>query len=429
MQPVSSRRPHRETSTRGWSPRCPGSTPSPEKALYSPSSVVGLVRPMHGEMTITGRIIAVFVGVLLFLVSVEIILNFYNPFISRVKYNSIILPKQEKYELKNVNIRGLDKNIVHTKNSLGFRGEEPPKDFPDYLTIIAVGGSATESSAQSDNKTWPYLLGSKLSDNFDRLWINNAGLDGHTTFSHLILFDDYLKHIKPNVILLLIGVNDAGRENPSDHDAEAIRKGLYLGSLEGFLKSLTNYSETLAVALNLYRAERAKRLGLVHQDLNLSALQDTGPLEAEIEREILDKHRRKFLAGYERRVEKLVKMAREAGVEPILLTQPTIVGEGVDDLTGADLGNVRVNFVERDVPGHTAWQILELYNEASRQIAKENGIFLIDLAYLMPKSSRYFYDYIHYTNAGASELAQIVYGKLCPHLADRYMAHVREECG
>ena len=47
----------------------------------------------------------------------------------------------------------LDEKIIHTKNSLGFRGDEPPDDFNPALTVVTVGGSTTESIYISDGKT------------------------------------------------------------------------------------------------------------------------------------------------------------------------------------------------------------------------------------------------------------------------------------
>lgn len=54
------------------------------------------------------------------------------------------------------------------------------------MTIISVGGSTTECFYISDDKTWTHILGMKLKSVFTRVWINNAGLDGHSTFGHII---------------------------------------------------------------------------------------------------------------------------------------------------------------------------------------------------------------------------------------------------
>ena len=59
----------------------------------------------------------------------------------------------------------------------------------------------------------PDLAGSpgpKLSRDFTRVWINNAGLDGATTYRHLILLEDYVVKLQPKVVLFLVGINDVG---------------------------------------------------------------------------------------------------------------------------------------------------------------------------------------------------------------------------
>ena len=75
-----------------------------------------------------------------------------------------------------------------------------PKTFEDYLTIIAVGGSTTECFLIADGQDWPAILGEKLKKSFNLVWINNAGLDGHSTFGHNVLMKDYIVKIKPKVV-------------------------------------------------------------------------------------------------------------------------------------------------------------------------------------------------------------------------------------
>ena len=138
----------------------------------------------------------------------EILLRIYNPFEFRVKGNQINLPVYFNYNIVIKDQTVLDNLVVHTKNSLGFRGEEAPKTFEDYLTIIAVGGSTTECFLIADGQDWPAILGEKLKKSFNLIWINNAGLDGHSTFGHNVLMQDYIVKIKPKVVLFLVGIND-----------------------------------------------------------------------------------------------------------------------------------------------------------------------------------------------------------------------------
>jgi lysophospholipase L1-like esterase len=80
---------------------------------------------------------------------------------------------------------------------------------------MAIGGSTTECFYLSDGKTWEDRLANKLRKDFKKVWVNNAGLEGHTTFGHLILLQDYIVKLKPKYILLLIGLNDTYRDKLS----------------------------------------------------------------------------------------------------------------------------------------------------------------------------------------------------------------------
>lgn len=55
-------------------------------------------------------------------------------------------------------IPGLDRLIIHSVNSLGFRGPEPPANMDERYTVFVVGGSTTECSKLSDGKTGSAVL-------------------------------------------------------------------------------------------------------------------------------------------------------------------------------------------------------------------------------------------------------------------------------
>ena len=58
--------------------------------------------------------------------------------------------------------------------------------------------------------------------------------------------------------------------------------------------------------------------------------------------------------------------------------------------------------------GRCFFEVLELYNDVMRNICVQKNVAMIDFARLMPKNSGYFYDFAHFTNAGALEVAKIV---------------------
>jgi lysophospholipase L1-like esterase len=353
------------------------------------------------------------IGIIIAFATVEALLRIYNPFEFRVKGDKIILPVNKEYIFKNNEIEKLDKIIIHKKNSLGFRGEEPPKDFKDYLTIITIGGSTTECFYLSEGKTWTDILGEKLRKIFKNVWINNAGFDGQSTFGHIVLMEDYVIKLRPKVVLFLIGYNDVQGEEPNKYDRLILKEELNLNSLKSFFKSAANYSETLALMLNIYRYTKALKKGIMHKGINLKQVET---MEITKEFKINDYTTETHLKAYEARVQRLVKISRQSGIEPILITQPALHGYGIDDLTGVDLGKIKVG----GLSGSFAWKLLEAINDITRKVGQQEGVLVIDLARKMPKDSRYYYDLLHFTNEGAEKVAEIIYNDLYPYLIEEF---------
>ena len=109
---------------------------------------------MNRLKTPVGKIFLLFLGFFLAFIILEAFLRIYNPFGFRIKNGRIVLPANEIYRFQNRKLKKFDKEILIKKNSIGFRGEEPPKGkrFEDFLTIITIGSSTTECSLTSEGK-------------------------------------------------------------------------------------------------------------------------------------------------------------------------------------------------------------------------------------------------------------------------------------
>jgi len=352
----------------------------------------------------------------------ELILRIYNPLGFRIKGDQIILPINKKEIIHHGHGLGkLDRVVVHQRNSLGFRGPEPPDDFPRHLTIVTVGGSTTECFDLAENKTWSHNVGVDLQRNFHHLWLNNAGLSGNSTFGHSILMKDYLVKLKPKVVIFLVGLNDQGLRGERDFDQRI--HVFNFRSLERFLASAAVHSELATAALNLYRYYFPKSVMIYNQndpqEIDFNKLRHFQVSDA-ARAAIIKDHQDHYLRLYRARLEKLMAICRENNMVPVLVTQPVLYGEGVDAASGVDLGH---RFVAKDMDGVTAWQVLELYNDVTREVGRERGVLVIDSAREMPKNPAYYYDLVHYTNAGAARMADIVSAQLTPFLAKKFPAY------
>jgi lysophospholipase L1-like esterase len=345
----------------------------------------------------------------------EFALRVYRPFGFRMRGNTLVLPANKVYDIRadqRSRSDQLDAHVIHTKNSLGFRGPEPPADFADWLTLVAVGGSTTECFYLSDGRTWPERAAIRLRPELQKVWVNNAGLDGHSTFGHLLLTRQALVRLHPKVILYLAGLNDMFTDAPREFDQVA----------QSPLAEIANHSEIIATLLNLYRwrhTQRFEDLGAMPKPVSLRDRPRRSVPPAVAERLWKEQNRR--LEAFRDRLERLVALDREYGIEPVLITQPTLLG-GIDAHTGIDTRPMAVRLWE-ELDGGLAWRLLERYNDVTRQVGRKRRILTIDLARALPKDSTLFYDFFHFTNEGADRVGAIVHDALAPWLAARYPHH------
>ncbi|MFY7841153.1 MAG: SGNH/GDSL hydrolase family protein [Lacibacter sp.] len=345
---------------------------------------------------------ALFFGLLVALVLCEIVLRIYNPFTNFTKHGKLVLPANQQTVFDNQWIKQLDAKIAYSRNALGFRGPMPTDSISKLNSIITVGGSTTECRFLSDSTTWPFLLGEELKDSIPNLWMNNAGIDGHSTFGHLLLLKEYIIQLKPKYVLLLTGVNDVETEKPEQFDLMNENK-LQYSSAKAFVKSLLNKTEIGATVFQLYNIRSAYKKGLIHKDVDFKQLRDTSYTPAYIQQTITKQQN--YLSGYKTRLQEIVTLCKANHIQPVLLTQPSLYGAFKDSAGGVQMD---LKFHESN-PGKNNLlqeQVLEEYNNVVRSFNTQATV--IDLAKLMPKNTIYYYDFIHFNKQGAAKVAELI---------------------
>lgn len=252
------------------------------------------------------------------------------------------------------------------------------------------------------------------------MWLNNGGLEGHSTFGHSIFMEDYILKIKPKVILFLTGANDIGLEAPWAWDQNYRKKNPVGGLVASLWGELINHSLVLSYAVNFRRYSKAYRMGLTNPIFNFAELKQLD-ISLEKAKALLQKHREKYLTLYGERLTKLIKISRAHNIEPVFITQPMVFGDLIDPLTGVNLAKATCWSAD----GKTMWQLLDLYNDVMRNTCRQHHVQVIDLARKMPKSTEFYYDTYHYTNAGCQQVAEIVYQDLSPFLEKQFPQYNR----
>jgi lysophospholipase L1-like esterase len=293
---------------------------------------------------------------------------------------------------------GVSPVAMHSTNRWGFRGDEPPTDWNQALTIITVGGSTTHCFFLDDHKTWPYLLQEDLKSQFPKVWVGNAGVDGQTTRAHLLMMREILSKIKPKRVIFLIGINDLGlsiREDrktlgiPADHP-HSRRWWLYTHSRLAQML----YDWYLVATRRVPEVESTTKVNFpplvdaMHLPDNLNSLL---PL----------------LSEYRNNIRQLAQLSREYQIKPLFLTQPMLF----DDTPPWRAVEGTFYWIARTkgkMSAATYWKLLNIYNHALLETCQSAQVDCFDLASAIPHNRVYFVDSVHFTEKGAALVAQKV---------------------
>ncbi|MBS1574604.1 MAG: SGNH/GDSL hydrolase family protein [Bacteroidetes bacterium] len=346
-------------------------------------------------------------GIVLAILICEIFLRIYNPFPFALKQGKLVLPANQKKVFENKWIKKLDEKIYYSRNSLGFRGPELPDSISKLISIITIGGSTTECKFLSDSSTWPFLLYQSLRKQDTRVWLNNAGNDGHSTFGHLLLLQEYILKLKPDYALFLTGINDEETDSPDEFDLMTEKK-ITTHSFKGFIKSLLNHTEIGRTAFNFYHVQIAYKKGLVHREINPKDLIDSPLSDSIIENRIASQA--PYIEGYKKRIAQILTDCKNANIKPVLITQPSLFGNYTDSSTNVVMGNKWVKESNQKSNCILEEKVLEMYNDVLRSFSQQ--AMVIDLAREMPKNSVYYYDFTHFTKEGAKKVSAILYTHL-----------------
>ncbi len=336
----------------------------------------------------------------------EIVLRIYNPIPVRIKGDKIVLPANQHMTFQN-EFSCFDKVIHHSKNELGFRGSSLPQHPEDFIKLITVGGSTTECFFVSDDKVWSKVLEDSLQKYLGNVWVNNAGLNGHSTFGHKILMEDIVAPLKPDYVLFLIGVNDIDRSDLGDFDKKNL-KGFQNASAnstaKNFLLFLANNTELGNLLFNISKSLKARNQKIfIDKVLRLNPSDTLHLSETYMQHHL--QQQKEYLPAYKTRIALLDSISKANNIIPIFITQPLLFGEGIDPVTGT---NLALYHSSEGMNGLLFWKKLELYNEELRNYCQENERICVDLANLLPKSSEYFYDEMHFSNAGSIKVGQLL---------------------
>jgi len=299
-----------------------------------------------------------------------------------------------------VDLPGVSKGGTLSTNRWGLRGEEPPEDWERYLTVVTVGGSTTANYYLDDGRTWSHVLQETLRERFPLSWVGNGGIPMHAAKQHDLFLREVVAGIRPDVVVFLTGVNDIGPFLKGDaalHERPLPERGLR--------EWMFRESRLLQILYKLKKVHVDKAPVVSETvDPEFVLLPMPGP-----ERE-LPEDMGELLSDpglYRRSIERLIATCRDIGVTPVFLTQPLLFQDN-DYWRGIQGGSYWHGGPDSVFSAASHWRMMVFLNRQLMDVCREEGVACFDLASMVPHEREYFYDSMHFTEAGAFLVGRLV---------------------
>ena len=316
---------------------------------------------------------------------------------------SPLLPLRPKNRMElHVNLKGVSPVAIHSTNSLGLRGDEPPANWNQSYTIVTIGGSTTQCFFLDDHKTWPYLLGQDLKDKYENVWVGNGGLDGQTTRAHIIFMEEVISRLRPKAVALLVGANDLGLSLREDRRLRG--NGFDAGKPIWYIRFFGR--SRLFQILYLWKQALFDDVKVVNKsgdgDQTFKPLpRGAEQLPADL-RTLLP-----TLNEYRQNIERIIQLGRSYNVRVVFLTQPLLY-EDTEYWKGIEGNFYWINQTKGRLSAATYWKLLDIYNKTLLETCAKEKVECFDLASAIPHDRNYFYDNGHFKKRGATLVAEQV---------------------
>ncbi len=267
---------------------------------------------------------------------------------------------------------GMDTSVRYCINRLALRGGLPTVAS---LRVVALGNSTTECAYLDDSATWPHLLERALNERGGDIWVGNAGVNGSSTHGNAVFLEDHLLGLRPDLVIFMPGAADRGRIS-AKQDA---------GLMAPNHRSLPQWVMEKSVAVGgIARYVQARTPRLIDWSTFVATKPTADTMHQRGSRVPLTEQEA-YVPGYGERLEHIVELCEARSIRLLLLTQPILAPDSSDTR-----------------------RIMERYNAVTKEVAVTRGLPFFDLENEVHQDPRYYLDGIHFSNAGAAEVAHLI---------------------
>jgi hypothetical protein len=330
-----------------------------------------------------------------------------------VKYGAPFFGTYTNERLRNRDDDGLPFNIPNSRyekwknNSYGFRGPDFPINKPHgTFRIVCLGTSETYGMFESPDNEWPAQLQKiKVGSKYQVINASVVGLSLAQIDSYIF---KYVKPLKPDMIILVINpisyVTTKLRSSnynytvKSSKGGEAIHSYNFIDYFRIFPKTKELIKQSLTYNfpffMKSYLLENTKYQINQAETIRLKGVKPINSVPEFI------------IKSYKYDLNKLIININKYNADVVITSYPSLMDrDNLEKYPDIFLDN-RKFAVELSLFGMV--DVFDKLNKINQAVASMHRIDYVDLASVLPKSTKYFADNVHYTDDGAKVVAECI---------------------
>ena len=306
---------------------------------------------------------------------------------------------------------GLEKKAYRVRTDAnGFILPYKHYEKPDF-EVIFLGASTTACIYVDEESRFPALVGNLLEEKTGKQVTSiNSGVGGNNSLHSLDILLNKVIPLKPDVVVMLHNINDLvaliydktyWSRNPTRQPI--IDYKLY--------KDLTGLKAVSTLARDTYIPNLHVAFRSLSKKIFGKQVKDPEDEFAYIRGKKIVFDPAQILAEFKMNLQTFINICRARRITPVLMTQFNRYKSNPDPKVLAAMKGF-----ESD-SGISVGEFMALYakfNEAIREVGKQNGVQVIDLANLIPQDSQYIYDVVHLNTKGSQLAGRLISDQLQP---------------
>lgn len=275
------------------------------------------------------------------------------------------------------------------------------------VDIVFMGGSTTECLYVDELKRFPYLAGRMIEETTgEKINSFNSGVSGNNSLHSINIFINKILPSEPDVVVLMHNINDVtalilDRTYWSQRPSKGPIQPSYIKEdqslLYGFYLALSRMLPNIIKELNKYTNLESLLLD-DSNEIKMRAINLLGGNKLLVSRD-------EIITAFEKNLRLFIAACKIYKVQLVLMTQANRFLDKPDDVVARNI------FKFGETYGIEYLDYKKIYddvNQVIRNVSADEGVILIDLAEMVPQTSEYMYDPVHFNNYGSEFVSRII---------------------